>query len=158
MLGSASVPFEYPQTAFQVPSIAERSLSCTPDSATDYDTTDPDHPTTIVMVDDDAEVRIVVSEFLEDFGYHVLQADGGAAALRLLDSAPETRLLISDIRMPDMSGLELAEIATQRYRELKVILISGYFVAQQVNRRFLRKPFRMKELQAAVRAELEQAR
>ena len=107
------------------------------------------------MVDDDAEVRIVVAEFLEDFGYHVLQADGGAAALRLLDDAPEVRLLISDIRMPDMSGLELAEIATQRHHDLKVILISGYFVAQQVNRRFLRKPFRMKELQAAVRAELD---
>lgn len=107
------------------------------------------------MVDDDAEVRIVVAEFLEDFGYHVLQADGAAAALRLLDANPDVRLLISDIRMPDMSGLELAEIATERYRGLRVILISGYFVAQQVNRRFLRKPFRMNELRAAVRAELD---
>ena len=130
-------------------------MSCTPDSATDCVTGAVARPATIVMVDDDAEVRIVVAEFLEDFGYHVLQADGGAAALRLLDSVPETRLLISDIRMPDMSGLELAEIATQRHHDLKVILISGYFVAQQVNRRFLRKPFRMKELQAAVRAELD---
>ena len=105
-----------------------------------------------------AEVRIVVAEFLEDFGYHVLQADGAAAALRLLEGTPDVRLLISDIRMPDMSGLELADIATERRRDLKVILISGYFVAQQVNRRFLRKPFRMNELQAAVRAELDGGR
>lgn len=109
------------------------------------------------MVDDDPEVRIVVAEFLEDFGYHVLQADGGATALRLLDATPDVRLLISDIRMPDMSGLDLADIATQRHQDLKVILISGYFVAKQVNRRFLRKPFRMNELRAAVRAELEEA-
>lgn len=108
------------------------------------------------MVDDDPEVRIVVAEFLEDFGYHVLQASGAAEALDLLEGTPSARLLISDIRMPDMSGLELAEIATQRHRDLKVILISGYFVAQQVHRRFLRKPFRMNELRAAVRAELDQ--
>lgn len=132
-------------------------MSCTPDSATDCARPETGVPPTIVMVDDDAEVRIVVAEFLEDFGYHVLQADGAEAALRLLDANPEVRLLISDIRMPDMSGLELAEIATNRYRGLRVILISGYFVAQQVNRRFLRKPFRMNELRAAVRAELEDA-
>jgi FixJ family two-component response regulator len=54
-----------------------------------------------------------------------------------------------------MSGIELADIATRRQRDLKVILISGYFVSQQVDWRFLRKPFRMKDLEAAVRAELE---
>ena len=56
--------------------------------------------------------------------------------------------------MPDISGIELANIVTQRRRDLKVILISGYFVAQQVERRFLRKPFRMRDLEAAVREEL----
>jgi YesN/AraC family two-component response regulator len=63
-------------------------------------------------------------------------------------------MMITDIRMPDMSGIDLADIATQRRRGLKVILISGYFVSQQVKRRFLRKPFRMRDLEAAVRAEL----
>jgi YesN/AraC family two-component response regulator len=57
--------------------------------------------------------------------------------------------------MPDMSGIELADAATKRRPDLKIILISGYFVAQQVDRRFLRKPFRMKELEAAVRDELD---
>jgi FixJ family two-component response regulator len=56
--------------------------------------------------------------------------------------------------MPDMSGIELAELATQRQRGLKIILISGYYVSQQVERRFLRKPFRMRDLEDAVRAEL----
>lgn len=133
-------------------------MSCTPDGTTACTQAEVVSPATIVMVDDDPEVRIVVAEFLEDFGYHVLQASGAAEALRLLDGNPQARLLISDIRMPDMSGLELADIATQRYHDLKVILISGYFVAKQVNRRFLRKPFRMNELRAAVRAELDGAR
>jgi CheY-like chemotaxis protein len=110
----------------------------------------------LMIVDDDPEVRVIVAEFLEDFGYQVLQADGGAQALELLGCTSDLRMIISDIRMPDMSGIELADIATQRRRDLKIILISGYFVSQQVDRRFLRKPFRMKELEAAVREELDE--
>jgi CheY-like chemotaxis protein len=109
----------------------------------------------LLVVDDDPEVRVIVAEFLEDFGYQVLQASGGAEALDILARTPDLRMIITDIRMPDMSGIELADIATQRQRGLKIILISGYFVSQQMDRRFLRKPFRMKDLEAAVRAELE---
>jgi CheY-like chemotaxis protein len=112
-------------------------------------------PATILIVDDEPEVRTVVAEFLEDFGYRVLQAENGAEALDQLRDNPAVRLMITDIRMPEMSGIELADLATERNPTLKVILISGYFVAQQVRRRFLRKPFRMKELQSAVRAELD---
>jgi CheY-like chemotaxis protein len=111
-------------------------------------------PATILIVDDEPEVRTVVAEFLEDFGYNVLQANGGAQALGQLTDHPGVELLITDIRMPEMSGIELADLATEQNPHLKVILISGYFVAQQVHRRFLRKPFRMRELEAAVRAEL----
>lgn len=109
----------------------------------------------ILVVDDEPEVRAVVAEFLEDFGYRVLLADSAGQALALLRDTPSIELLLTDIRMPEMSGIELANVATKTYPRLKVILMSGYFVAQQVNRRFLRKPFRMKELQAAVCAELE---
>ena len=111
-------------------------------------------PATILIVDDEPEVRTVVAEFLEDFGYRVLQAEGGSQALGRLSDDPAVQLLITDIRMPEMSGIELADLATEQNPHLKVILISGYFVSQQVHRRFLRKPFRMKELEAAVRAEL----
>jgi len=108
----------------------------------------------LMIVDDDAAVRTIIAEFLQEYGYPVLQADGGKSALDLLAKTPELRMIISDIRMPDMSGIELADLATERRNDLKIILISGYFVSQQVRRRFLRKPFRMKDLEAAVRAEL----
>ncbi len=110
----------------------------------------------ILVVDDDPEVRVIVAEFLVDFGYQVVQADGGFNALQVIDTTPSLRLIITDIRMPDMTGFELADVATARFSELKVILISGYFIAEQVTRRFLRKPFRMQELEVAVRAELSQ--
>lgn len=110
----------------------------------------------ILVVDDDEEVRVVVAEFLEDFGYSVVQADGGKSALRLLEEIPSLQLIISDIRMPDMSGIELTDLATARKADLKVILISGYFVAQQVMHHLLCKPFRMQELKAAVQAALDE--
>ena len=112
------------------------------------------HRPKLMIVDDDSEVRSVVAEFLDDFGYDVVQASGGSEALDLLAEHTDLKMIISDIRMPDMSGIELADIATRRRRNLKIILMSGYFVSQQVECRFLRKPFRMRELQAAVRDEL----
>ena len=111
----------------------------------------------LMIVDDDPAVRVIVAEFLEDFGYQVIQASGGAEALDLLGRTPDLRMMITDIRMPDMSGVELADAATRRLPDLKVILISGYYVSQQVERRFLRKPFRMRDLEAAVRDELSAA-
>ena len=108
----------------------------------------------LLIVDDDPEVRVVVAEFLESSGYNVVQANGGLEALELLPRHPDLRMIISDIRMPDMSGIDLVDLATQCQRDLKVILISGYFVPQQIGWRFLSQPFRMRELEAVVRAEL----
>ncbi len=62
--------------------------------------------------------------------------------------------MITDVRMPDISGLDLADRVTQERHGMKVILISGYFVADRVGRRVLHKPFRMQELEQAVREEL----
>jgi CheY-like chemotaxis protein len=125
------------------------------EGATKTPDTTPADQTKLMVVDDDPEVRVIVAEFLEDFGYSVLQASSGAQALELLASAPDLRMMITDIRMPDMTGIELASVATKRHGNLKIILISGYFVSQQIEHRFLRKPFRMRDLESAVRTELE---
>lgn len=109
---------------------------------------------TILLVDDDPEVRAIVSEILIDYGHRVLPADGGIAALRLLEQTPEIELVITDVRMPDISGLELAARARRLRTEMKIILISGYFLASDVGMRVLLKPFRMNDLQDAVQAEL----
>jgi CheY-like chemotaxis protein len=109
---------------------------------------------TIMVVDDDQHVRTILAEYLVDSGYHVLEAGGGHEALRILASAPAVDLIVTDVRMPDMSGLDLAEMATRDRADLKVILISGYFVSKQVGYRVLKKPFRMQELADAVREAL----
>lgn len=115
----------------------------------------PAHRATILVVDDELEVSAIVAEALEEFGYDVLLADSGAQALALLHEQAIIDLLITDIRMPEMSGIELANLVAELYPQLRVILMSGYFVTKPLNRRLLRKPFRMNELELAVRAELE---
>lgn len=92
---------------------------------------------------------------LQELGYRVMQASSGKQALELLDDNPDFDVMVTDIRMPGMSGLELSDLAGRRRRDLKIILISGYFLPQPIQRRFLQKPFRTNDLDAAIRAELD---
>jgi CheY-like chemotaxis protein len=114
----------------------------------------PETETGILVVDDDPDVRQIVSEYLEFRGYGVLQAGDGAEALEVLRDNPELRLVISDVRMRGVSGLELAARAAKDHPDVRVILISGYFQAQEAGPRFLKKPFTMQQLDVAVQAEL----
>ena len=108
----------------------------------------------ILVVDDDDDVREIVAETLKEFGYGVECASSGEEALTLLPSRPDLRMLITDVRMPGMSGLELADLVRRQRADMKIIIISGYFQPQPVQDRFLRKPFHMRELASAVEAEL----
>lgn len=108
----------------------------------------------ILLVDDDNDVRETSADMLEELGYQVIQACSGEEALTVLDTEPELEVMVTDIRMPGMSGLELSELARARRHDLKIILVSGYFVPQPIQRRFLQKPFRTHELDQAIQAEL----
>ncbi len=112
----------------------------------------------ILVVDDDPEVREILAETLAEFGYRVLQAGTGEEALPMLEAPDEVGMVITDVRMPGMSGLEFVERARERHPALKVIVMSGYFVSQSVGARFLKKPFHMHELASAVHAEFVEAR
>ena len=80
----------------------------------------------LLVVDDDQDVRSVVEDTLVDDGYKVLQVQGGAQALVLLDDHPSLRVMISDGHMPRHVGYSLAEEAVRRRPDLRVILISGF--------------------------------
>ena len=107
----------------------------------------------ILLVDDDDDVRETSADMLAELGYTVQQADSGARALEML-SAGEFDVMVTDIRMPGMSGLELSSVAAIRHQDMKIILISGYFQPQAVKHRLLQKPFRTADLDFAIRQEL----
>jgi CheY-like chemotaxis protein len=130
--------------------VCAKSAAMTPPS----DTAESHCAACVLVVDDDDEVRELVAETLRDCGYDVRQASSGEEALAVVGAIPSVRVVISDVRMPGMSGLDLAERVQRDRPGTKVILISGYFHPQQVSQRFLMKPFRLQELASAVRAEL----
>ena len=82
---------------------------------------------TILVVEDDEDVRAYMVEALQELGYRVLAAGDGAAALRLLDERREVDLLLTDVGMPGgVNGRQLAEAARQRHPGLKVLFTTGY--------------------------------
>jgi len=118
---------------------------------------------TILVVDDEAEVRTLVSRVLEMNGYRALTAASGADALEIWDKS-ECRidLLLTDLVMPDaIGGRELAGLLLAKKPGLKVIFTTGY-VASHPNQNvppdeqftLLQKPYAMTELLAVIQAKL----
>jgi CheY-like chemotaxis protein len=82
---------------------------------------------TILVVEDDADVRSFTTDLLRDLGYEVLAAETGPEALDVLATHPEVRLLFTDVALPGgMTGRQLADQALRRRPELKVLYTTGY--------------------------------
>jgi signal transduction histidine kinase len=81
----------------------------------------------ILVVEDDPAVRVYTLEMLAELGYSTIEAADGHAALRLLDSRPDARLLLTDVGLPGgMNGRQLADEAVRRCAHLRVLFTSGY--------------------------------
>ena len=104
----------------------------------------------ILVTDDDPDARIVVSEILKRNGYEVLDAEGSAGALRIIENLhQQLSLLLTDLIMLGVNGRDLAQRAVALRPTLKVIVMSGY-QCEKVERHLtigkmrlalLRKPF-----------------
>jgi two-component system NtrC family response regulator len=80
---------------------------------------------TLLIVDDDASVCEVLSRFFASLGFHTLTAQSGHDALALLDDARELDYLLLDLRMPDVSGMEVLKQAKERRPDLKIVIVTG---------------------------------
>lgn len=113
---------------------------------------------TVLVVDDEAPVRSVVKQGLEAAGYQVRMANGGVDALRILDEGFLPDLLLTDVRMPDMSGVELDREVRKRIDGIQTLFMSGYSEeilapsgVLEEGIEFLGKPFRLPHLMRRVR-------
>ncbi len=79
---------------------------------------------TLLIIDDDDVVRASLAAYLDDSGFRVLQAANGPKGLELFD-AEHPDLVICDLRMPQMDGLELIRLVSERQADLPVIVVSG---------------------------------
>ena len=100
----------------------------------------------VLVTEDEALVRAIAVEILQDAGYEVHQAGDGRQALDVLE-ARTVDLLITDIQMPPMNGYQLAEQALERWPNLKILLVTGYTrenepeIVRRAQLRTLQKPF-----------------
>jgi two-component system cell cycle sensor histidine kinase/response regulator CckA len=118
---------------------------------------------TVLLVEDEAALRELGSEMLETYGYTVLLAGDGAAALELAQNHPDPiQLLMTDILMPKMGGIALAERLSTLHPELKVLYTSGYNdsggnLQMVAGARYVQKPYAMEELARTVRELIDSA-
>ncbi|MEZ5288949.1 MAG: response regulator [Vicinamibacterales bacterium] len=118
---------------------------------------------TVLVVEDDASVRRLARRALERYGYTILEAPNGPAAVELSEShAGPIDLLVTDVVMPRMSGADLADRLVQQRPALKVLLVSGYIDDAVIRHgvvmgrhAFLHKPFMPPALAAKVRSVLD---
>ena len=118
---------------------------------------------TILLVEDEAAVRMMANRLLQRRGYRVLMAEDGEAALRHVDeNAGGIDLLLTDMTMPRMSGLDLATRIAGRCPGLPIVFMSGYtedpVPAGHIGESpttFIQKPFSLDVLASAVRQALD---
>jgi len=112
---------------------------------------------TILVVEDEMPVRVIIRSILQRLKYTVLEAANGTEAISMLQ-APDAKpvdLLMTDLVMPEMGGKELVARTLQGQPDMRIIMISGYPIAPHedlpAGTRFLQKPFTPKALAEAVR-------
>jgi CheY-like chemotaxis protein len=105
----------------------------------------------VLVVEDNPMSRATAVEIFEDLGFAVLDTYNGHHALALLEARPEIGLLFIDVRMPGMSGPELAEAVRRRRPDIRVVLTSGYVGEEDVPKgfTFVPKPWRMDQVARA---------
>ena len=118
----------------------------------------------VLIVDDDTDVREVTAAMLESLGYGVVEANSGVAAIAILASGEPIDLMLVDIAMPGMDGIETARCARQQWPDLPVLFATGYSEAVQPSESdisensTIRKPYRRVELHRKVQASLRSTR
>lgn len=118
---------------------------------------------TVMVVEDDPAVRMLVLDLLKELGYRGYEAQDATSALPLLESDSRIDLLVTDVGLPGMNGRQLAEIARQHRPGLKVLFMTGYAQKAAERQGFLEdgmdmvaKPFALQLLASKIRTMLSQ--
>jgi len=116
----------------------------------------------LLVVDDDKNIRLTLSTFLESAGHSVQQAADAASALAALFKEPDIALVLTDFRMAEMNGLELLERIKQQHPDTLVILMTAYATVESAVSilkagayDYLTKPFSLDRVRQAVERALE---
>jgi signal transduction histidine kinase len=119
---------------------------------------------TVLVVEDEALVRMLIVDVLDELGYQVLEARDANEAMPALSSGKPIDLLLTDVGLPGLNGRQLAEVARQHRPDLRVLFLTGY--AEHATRRseflgpgmdMMVKPFEVDELGAKIASIVERS-
>ena len=116
----------------------------------------------ILIVEDEILVRMSIADVLQDAGYHIVEARDGVEALALLEVRDDVAALLTDVSMPNMDGISLAKIVSERWPGVGIVVTSGALppgvtLDLPSGARFVPKPYRpdtlLREIAAVVPAQ-----
>ena len=112
----------------------------------------PKDTVAVLVVEDMPQARATAVSIMQDLGCEVFDSYNGHHALKLLQAHPEIQVLFTDVRMPGMSGTELAEAAQHLRPDLKIVLTSGYVGQKDVPAgiSFVPKPWRPQDIAGTI--------
>jgi two-component system, response regulator, stage 0 sporulation protein F len=112
---------------------------------------------TVLYVDDEPlNLTLFKANFKNKF--NVLTAESGYKGLELLRETPETNVVISDMKMPGISGLEFIRLAKEEHPNISFYILTGFDISDEISKaikeglinRYFRKPFNIKEIELAI--------
>ncbi len=131
--------------------VIHREASATPDMILEGD------GQSVLLVEDDDSVRLLVRDVLEELGYRTFEAAEPTHACEMLRSGQHFDLMVSDVGLPGMNGRQLAEIARDHHPELPILFVTGYAENAAIRADFLgtnmamiTKPFQIEVLSAKI--------
>ena len=123
--------------------------------------TDSDDATAVVVlvVEDETLIRLLANDMLSEAGYRVLEARDGQEALTILEVHADVRALFTDVTMPNLDGLSLAKIVSERWPQIGILLTSGLVAPSELpnGARFISKPYGPETVHGEIQAVIAEA-
>src|SRR5690349_381367 len=119
----------------------------------------PANSKTVLVVEDEAFIRLDISDYLRAHGYTVIEATSAADAIRVLEGNSEVAAVFTDVRLPgSVDGLELAHYVQGHHAHIPVIITSGHVLSQEIagslDVAFVAKPYNRAQVLHAIERQL----
>jgi response regulator RpfG family c-di-GMP phosphodiesterase len=113
--------------------------------------------TTVLYIDDE-EINLKLFEFNFSGKFEVITGNSGLKGLSLLEKYPGIQVVLSDMKMPEMNGLEFITLAKTKYNDKKFFILTAYDITEEMINaidsglivKYLRKPFNIKEIETVI--------
>lgn len=111
-----------------------------------------------ILYVDDEEVNVMLFKINFSVHFEVLTGYSGFEGLEMLEKHPDTKVILSDMKMPEMNGIEFIKQAKEKYPEKEFYVLTGFEITKEIQdalnsgliQKYFRKPFNMQEIEKAI--------